>query len=137
MSAQRYHLQTDPTGPRTFYDEVSPRFNGKLTWQPTANDILNATVQFDSYNIIGRAGVPAALATDDLTNQEDAPEWLWLTSWRHLFGSRTFSEIKYTGWWGFFDLSPKCRHHSTTMGKRASTRSRRVLRAPSTAGATK
>ena len=64
-------------------------------------------VQFDSYNIIGRAGVPAALATDDLTNQEDAPEWVWLTSWRHLFGSRTFSEIKYTGYWGFFDLTPK------------------------------
>jgi len=107
VSAQRYHLQTDPTGPRTFYDEVSPRFNGKLTWQPSANDIFNASVQYDSYNIIGRAGVSAALATDDLTNQEDAPEWVWNTAWRHLFGSRTFSEIKYTGWWGFYDLSAK------------------------------
>ena len=107
VSAQRYHLQTDPTGPRTFYDEVSPRFNGKITWQPTSNDILTGTVQFDSYNIQGRADIGAALATDDLTNQEDAPEWVWLTSWRHLFGPRTFSEIKYTGWWGFYDLSPK------------------------------
>jgi hypothetical protein len=107
VSAQRYHLRTDPTGPRSFYDEVSPRFNGKLTYQPSSNDIFTATVQYDSYNIQNRADIPpAALATDDLTNQEDAPEWVWLTSWRHLFGPRTFSEIKYTGWWGFYDLSP-------------------------------
>ena len=27
--------------------------------------------------------------------------------WRHLFGSKTFTEVKYTGWWGFFDLNPE------------------------------
>ncbi len=107
VSAQRYHRQDDPTGPTTLRDEVSPRFNGKLTWQPSPNDILTANVQYDSYNIIGRCGVPAAQCTDDLTNQEDAPEWVWLTQWRHLFGSKTFTEVKYTGWWGFFDLTPK------------------------------
>jgi hypothetical protein len=107
VSAQRYHLKQDPSGPLTLRDEVSPRFNGKLTWQPTPNDIVNANVQYDSYNIIGRPGVSAFVATDDLTNQEDAPEWVWLTQWRHLFGSKTFTEIKYTGWWGFFDLTPK------------------------------
>ncbi len=106
-SAQRYHKDEDPTGPTTLRDEVSPRFNAKLTFQPSANDIITGQVQYDSYNIIGRAGVPAALATDELTNQEDAPEWVWLTSWRHLFGSRTFSEVKYTGYSGFFDLTPK------------------------------
>ena len=108
-SAQRYHLNQDPTGPRSVLDEVSPRFNGKLTWQPSPNDILTGTVQFDSYSQYGRADLPAALTTDELTNQEDAPEWVWLTSWRHLFGSRTFTEIKYTGWWGYYDLSPKTR----------------------------
>ena len=108
-SAQRYHLDQDPSGPRTFYDEVSPRFNGKLTWQPTPNDIVTGTVQYDSYNIIGRGrfGLSAASITDDLTVREDAPEWVWLTQWRHLFGSKTFTEIKYTGWWGFYDLNPE------------------------------
>ena len=106
-SAQRYHLQQDPSGPLTLRDEVSPRFNGKLTWQPSPNDIVTGMVQYDSYNIIGRPGVSAFVATDDLTNQEDAPEWVWLTQWRHLFGSNTFTEIKYTGWWGYFDLTPK------------------------------
>jgi carboxypeptidase family protein/TonB-dependent receptor-like protein len=107
LSAQRYHLKQNPSGPTTLRDEVSPRFNGKLTWQPSSNDIVNANVQFDSYNIIGRCGVAAAQCTDDLTNQEDAPEWVWLTSWRHLFGSKTFTEVKYTGWWGYYDLTPK------------------------------
>lgn len=106
-SAQRYHLQQNPSGPTTLRDEVSPRFNGKLTWQPSPNDTIKANVQFDSYNIIGRCGVPAAQCSDNLTNQEDAPEWVWLTQWTHLFGSKTFTEIKYTGWWGFFDLTPK------------------------------
>ena len=30
-----------------------------------------------------------------------------MTQWRHLFGANTFSEVKYTGWWGFFDLNPE------------------------------
>ena len=106
-SAQRYHRAEDPTGPRTIRDEVSPRFNAKLTWQPSANDTLTGQVQYDSYSIIGRNGVDAAISTDDLTNREDAPEWVWLTNWRHLFSSKTFTEVKYTGWWGFFDLTPQ------------------------------
>ncbi|MEO7272323.1 MAG: TonB-dependent receptor, partial [Vicinamibacterales bacterium] len=44
--------------------------------------------------------------TDNLTNHEDAPEYLWLAQWRHLFSGKTFSEVKYTGWWGFYDLNP-------------------------------
>jgi hypothetical protein len=107
LSAQRYHLKQNPSGPATIRDEVSPRFNGKLTWQPTTNDTVTGQIQYDSYNIIGRCGVPNAQCTDDLTNKEDAPEWVWLTQWRHLFGSSTFLEVKYTGWTGFYDLSPK------------------------------
>src|SRR6266851_2589761 len=38
VSAQRFQLDTDPSGPVTLRHEVSPRFNGKLTWQPTPND---------------------------------------------------------------------------------------------------
>ncbi len=106
-SAERFHQDQDPTGPRTIRDEVSPRFDLKLTWQPSPSDTVTTLVQFDSYSVIGRNGVDAALATDDLTNREDAPEWVWLGQWRHLFGSKTFTEVKYTGWWGFFDLTPQ------------------------------
>ena len=107
VSAQRYHKAIDPAGPSTIRDEVSPRLNFKLNYQPSSSNNFMAHVQYDRYNIIGRAGVPALVATDNLTNQEDAPEWVWLAQWRHIFGPKTFSEVKYTGWWGYYDLNPK------------------------------
>jgi hypothetical protein len=106
-SAQRYQKDEDPIGPRTRLNEASDRFNGKLTWQPNPNDNVAASLQFDNFNIIGRAGFNALIDQDEITNREDAPEFAWATSWRHLFGSKTFSEVKYTGWWGFFDLNPE------------------------------
>jgi hypothetical protein len=106
-SAQRYQKDEDPIGPSTRRNEASDRFNGKLTWQPGPNDNIAAHVQFDNFNIIGRAGFNALLDADDITNREDAPEFVWVGSWRHLFGSKTFTEVKYTGWWGFFDLNPE------------------------------
>jgi len=105
ISAQRFQQDTDPSGPVTLRHEVSPRFNVKLTWQPSANDNYMVSLQYDGYNIIGRAGVSALLATDALTNREDAPEFVWLGQWRHVFNSQTFAEVKYTGWWGYYDLN--------------------------------
>jgi carboxypeptidase family protein len=107
VSAQRFLLETDPTGGVTKRHEVSPRLNAKLTWQPNASNNFMGHVQYDSYNITGRAGVSALIANDSLTNREDAPEYVWLTQYRHLFSSNTFSEVKYTGWWGFYDLNPE------------------------------
>jgi Carboxypeptidase regulatory-like domain/TonB dependent receptor len=106
-SAQRFLLQTDPTGGVTNRHEVSPRLNLKLTWQPNPSNNFTGHLQYDAYNITGRAGVSALIANDDLTNQEDAPEYVWMTQYRHLFNSNTFLEAKYTGWWGFYDLNPK------------------------------
>lgn len=117
VSAQRFLLETDPTGPVTKRHEVSPRLNGKLTWQASSNDNITGHLQYDAYNIIGRAGQGALLSTDNLTNREDAPEYVWLLQWRHLFGANTFSEVKYTGWWGFYDLNPEVNepvHYSDT-----------------------
>ena len=108
VSAQRYKKELDPAGPRTIRDEVSPRFNAKLTLQPGANDQFMVTVQADDYNIIGRPpGGLQYVVPDEITNREDAPEWVWLGQWRHLFGSSTFFEVKYTGWDGYFDLNPE------------------------------
>jgi Carboxypeptidase regulatory-like domain/TonB dependent receptor-like, beta-barrel len=106
-SAQRYHINQDPAGPRTVRDEVSPRLNLKLTWQPNPNDNLMGHLQYDEYNIIGRSGLGDLISTDDQTNQEDAPEYVWNVQWKHLFGSHTFTDVKYTGWWGYFDLTPQ------------------------------
>lgn len=113
-SAQRFLLETDPTGGVTKRHEVSPRLNFKLTWQPNANNNFTGHIQYDAYNIIGRAGVSALIANDTLTNREDAPEYAWLTQFRHLFNSNTFAEVKYTGWWGFYDLNPESKASAHT-----------------------
>ena len=104
VSAQRFLLQTDPSGPVTNRHEVSPRLNAKITWQPNANNNFTGHIQFDSYNITGRAG--SLTTTDAETVKEDAPEYVWMTQYRHIFNSNTFLEAKYTGWWGFYDLNP-------------------------------
>ncbi len=107
LSAQRYELDQNPAGPRTSRTEVSPRFNTKLTWQPTPNDDLSFNFQWDYYNVTGRPTIGSNLDTDDQTVNQDSPEAYWGVQWRHLFGSRTFMEIKYFGWWGYYYLDPK------------------------------
>jgi hypothetical protein len=39
-SAQRYHVERDPNGPRTFQDELSHRFNLKVNYLPSPSDNL-------------------------------------------------------------------------------------------------
>ncbi len=107
VNAQRYEIDQNPSGPRTSATQISPRFNGKLTWQPGPNDSVTANFQWDYYNVTGRAAVPVALATDDLTYNQDSPEAIWGVQWRHLFGTKTFIEAKYAGWWGYYYLDPK------------------------------
>jgi hypothetical protein len=107
-SVQRYSVQDDPTGPRTLHTEVSPRFNGKLTLQPTTADNLIGSFQYDSYNQTGRVGVPpATAATQQQTVNQDSPEAIWNFQYRRVFGSTTFLEAKYTGYgWAYYDLNP-------------------------------
>ncbi|HSD27468.1 MAG TPA: TonB-dependent receptor [Vicinamibacteria bacterium] len=107
FSAQRYLKDDDPTGPRTTTEEISHRANLKLSFNPGASDQLVAAVQFDDYNIRGRCDLDSDfLCRDELTDNEDAPEWVWNLQWRHLFGTKTFLEAKLLGWWGYYYLDP-------------------------------
>jgi len=107
LSSTYFNESADPQGPRTYIEEWSPRFATKLTWQPGPNDNISAILQSDNYYIRGRAGVAALVATDEITNDEDSQGWNWGATWRHVFGSKTFSEVRYAGWTGFFDLNPR------------------------------
>jgi hypothetical protein len=106
LSTQRFKKSEDPPGPRTNREELSHRFNGKLSFAPSSNDNLSLTMQFDDYNIHGRAGIPGNLSNDNQTVTEDAPEVIWNLQWRHLFNANTFLEAKYLGWWGYYYLDP-------------------------------
>jgi len=106
-SAQRYNLKYDPTGPRTKGQELSHRFNLKLSYLPSVSDTLTAHVEYDDYSIRGRPGYDNKIDTDAQTVLEDAPEWVWNVQWRHIFGQKTLLEAKYLGWTGYYYLDPQ------------------------------
>jgi hypothetical protein len=109
-SIQRYSVKEDPDGPRTIRTEVSPRFNTKLTFQPTTSDTLSVNIQYDQYNQTGRTPFTflggVAGTVDDRTIEQDSPEWIWNGTYRKVLGSNSFFETKFTGYWGYFDLDP-------------------------------
>lgn len=120
FSAQRYAFEQDPTGPRTIQTEVSPRYNGKVTFQITPNDTLIGSFQWDNYNVTGRTGLPGANSSDNMTVNQDSPELVWNTQYRKVFGASTFLEAKMTGYWGYYYLDPidktPIRYNLTTGG---------------------
>jgi len=106
-SVQRYSAETDPSGPRTTSQDISPRINAKFTLQPTAADTIILGTQYDVYNVKGRVGfLPTNQATDQQTVTEDAPEWVWNAQYRRVFGSNSFLEAKFTGYSGYYYLDP-------------------------------
>lgn len=106
-SVQRYSAETDPSGPRTTSQDISPRVNLKFTLQPTSSDTIILGTQYDSYNVKGRVGFwPTNQAGDQQTVTEDAPEWVWNAQWRRVFGSNSFLEAKFTGYSGYYYLDP-------------------------------
>jgi hypothetical protein len=107
IAAQRYEQEDNPSGPLTRHTEVSPRFNAKVNWQPSPNDNVMVNFQWDYYNQTGRTTIGSFLDTDDTTVNQDSPEAVWGVQWRHLFGTTTFTEVKYSGWWGYYYLDPK------------------------------
>ena len=108
VSVQRYSIEEDPAGPRTIRTEVSPRFNGKITLQPTASDNISGVFQYDQYNQTGRANAFAGNAgtTDAVSIEQDSPEFVWNGTYRKVLGSTSFFEAKLTGYSGYFDLDP-------------------------------
>jgi hypothetical protein len=105
-SVQRYSATTDPSGPIATSQDISPRFNFKFTLQPSSNDTIVLSTQYDSYNVTGRQGYPEEQSTDQQTVNEDAPEWVWNAQWRKVIGAKTFLEAKFTGYSGYYYLDP-------------------------------
>lgn len=107
FSVQRYALEQDPSGPSKLRTEISPRYNGKITWQLSPTDSLTSSFQWDNYNVTGRfAFIPQTVADETQTVNQDSPEAVWNFQYRKIFGSSTFLEAKYTGYWGYYYLDP-------------------------------
>ena len=106
-SVQRYEIH-QRQAPQLIRSEISPRFNWKMTYQVTPSDLITGAVQYDQYNQQGRTGfIPANYITNqNQTVDQDSPEWAYNAQYRKVFGTSTFLEAKYTGWWGYYDLNP-------------------------------
>jgi hypothetical protein len=104
-SIQRYHIEQYNPPVRT---ETSPRFNLKFTFQPTANDNIIGSLQYDQYNQTGRTGfIPGyAISNHSQTIDQDSPEFIYNINYRKVFNASTFLEAKFMGWWGYYDLNP-------------------------------
>ena len=104
-SIQRYHIEQYNPPVRT---ETSPRFNLKLTFQPTSNDNIITSLQYDQYNQTGRTGfIPGyAISNHNQTIDQDSPEIIYNINYRKVFNASTFLEAKFMGWWGYYDLNP-------------------------------
>jgi len=106
-SIQRYSTDAVPSAPLNKRTEISPRFNAKLTLQPTSSDTIILGGQYDQYNVDGRVGWWSSAQTIyDATVKEDAPEWVWNAQYRRVFGSSSLLEAKFTGYSGYYYLDP-------------------------------
>jgi hypothetical protein len=105
-SIQRYKIEQYVSRP--LRGEVSPRFNLKFTFQPTSNDSIIGSLQYDQYNQKGRtAFIPGyAVSNNNQTVNQDSPEYIYNAQYRKVFNSSTFLEAKYMGWWGYYYLNP-------------------------------
>jgi hypothetical protein len=94
---------TDPGVP---FDatENSDRFFGKLTLQQNADNRFIVSVMADTYTLGGRPSDP--LTTEDATVEEPSMNITPNVTWNTILGPNSFLEVKYSGFYGYFDLIP-------------------------------
>jgi outer membrane receptor protein involved in Fe transport len=103
VSAQYYNLVSNNGGPDR--NEESPRAFGKLTWQINANNLFDAWIEWDRYDIIGRGG--DAITPLEATVREDAPEFVWNFNWKRVFNKDTILNVTFQGYDGYYYLDPE------------------------------
>jgi len=103
VSGQYFKEENSQGGPiRT---EESPRLFGKLTLQANESNNLEAWVEWDRYDIVGRGA--DAVTPLEATVTEDAPEYVWNFSWRSMISADTVFNLSYGGYDGYYYLDPQ------------------------------
>lgn len=102
LSGQYYKEETAFGGP--IRSEESPRAFGKLTLQANDSNNLEAWVEWDRYDIVGRGA--DAVTPLEATVTEDAPEYVWNLSWRSILSESTILNVSYGGYDGYYYLDP-------------------------------
>lgn len=84
--------------------EDSDRFFGKLTWQKSADNRFIVSVMTDTFSQGGRPSDP--LTEVEATIFEPSMNITPNITWNTILGPNSFLEVKYSGFYGFFDLIP-------------------------------
>lgn len=91
------------TGP-TDRLEKSPRFLFKPTVNLGPSDKLTGFFEADSYTVDGRGA--SATTSPQATVHQDSPEVAWNVNYTKLLSSSAVFDVKYSGFWGYYYLSP-------------------------------
>jgi hypothetical protein len=84
--------------------EDSDRFLGKVTYQADADNRLIGSVMSDTYTIYGRPS--SRFRTKDQTGLEPSMNITPNITWNSVLSPDAFLEVKYSGFYGYFDLVP-------------------------------
>ncbi len=84
--------------------EEDPRIFTKLTWQINKDNLFEAWIEYDRFDVDGRDG--DAFTPIEATVIETAPEWVWNFNWRRIISPATSFELAYTGYTGYYNLDP-------------------------------
>jgi hypothetical protein len=94
----------DPNGDYIFEERTARKLLGKLTWQFTDKDQLNALFGKDDIFTENR-GLNSFDSPETVTKQE-SPAWFFNAGWRRNWGANHLTELKVTGYQGRDDRLP-------------------------------
>lgn len=102
LSGQYLAQDTSNGGPiRT---ERDPRVFGKLSWQLSQSQSVEAWGEWDRFDIVGRGA--DAFTPIEATVTEDAPEFVWNLTDRAVLSPDTILNLAYGGYTGYYYLDP-------------------------------
>lgn len=97
---------TVPLGFLGVHTERDPRVFAKVTYKADQNTTLQGFMEWDKYDIHGR-GADVDHNTIDVTLTEKAPEVSWNTTLIKLFSSDTVLDARFSGFSGYYHLTPQ------------------------------
>lgn len=93
----------DPTGRGRRYNQ--PRGFFKITYQLNENNRFSGFLEHDQYCGVNRRA--SYNVSQEATVTQISPEWVWNLNYTHIFGPKTFLDVKIGGYWGYYYLEPE------------------------------
>lgn len=103
-SAQAFYESDTAAGVSYPVSTDADRFLGKVTWQLDADNRLIGSVMTDTYTVLGRPSSP--FRTFEQTAKEPSLNVTPNITWDSILSPDAFLEVKYSGFYGYFDLEP-------------------------------